>query len=41
MHGTTATSKINDTIVGIIIIILSLPRGKIRENYGTWDRWVR
>ncbi|MCH9612774.1 MAG: hypothetical protein S4CHLAM102_12710 [Chlamydiia bacterium] len=26
---------------GIALILLSFPRGKIRETYGTWQKWVR
>lgn len=26
---------------GGLILALSLPRGVVRENYGSWDRWVR
>lgn len=29
------------TAAGIAVAILSLPRGPIRERYGTWDRFIR
>lgn len=28
-------------IAGGAIMILSIPRGEIRERYGAWNRWVR
>jgi hypothetical protein len=27
-------------IVGLVLILLSLPRGPVRERYGNWDRCV-
>jgi hypothetical protein len=40
----TAAAYATDTIVGALVlalIALSLPRGPIRERYGTASRWIR
>jgi len=29
------------TVIGILVIGLSIPRGQVRERYGKWDRYVR
>lgn len=35
------TGTRNDLLVGGAVILLSLPRGPVRERYGSWDRFVR
>jgi hypothetical protein len=40
LFGTTPGAKWNDAISGVAIILLSLPRGAIREHYAGWDRYV-
>ena len=30
----------NDVIVGLALVALSLPRGAVRERYGSWNRFV-
>lgn len=40
--GTTTTGLTwNDAIAGVLVILLSLPRGPIRERYGTWSASIR
>lgn len=34
-------SDINGTIAGVLVILLSFPRGPKREQYGLWDKFVR
>lgn len=29
------------SLTGILVAVLSLPRGPIRERYGEWERWIR
>jgi hypothetical protein len=41
LAGTTTASKCNDMIVGILVIIFSLPRGPVIERYGTYQRFIR
>jgi len=41
LGGTTTGATVNDLIVGVALIGLSLPRGPVGERYGTWDRYVR
>jgi len=41
LGGSTTSSKWTDLIAGATLILLSLPRGKIREDYGTWNRYIR
>ncbi len=31
----------NCLIVGVLIILLSLPKGKISERYGEWQKWIK
>ncbi|NGX57527.1 MAG: hypothetical protein K940chlam3_00419 [Chlamydiae bacterium] len=37
---TQGAGLISQIIVGFALIGLSLPRGQIKERYGTWDRWI-
>ncbi|HEX2934784.1 MAG TPA: vitamin K epoxide reductase family protein [Bacteroidales bacterium] len=32
--------KIISTIGGIVVILLSIPRGVVKEKFGTWDNWI-
>jgi hypothetical protein len=34
----SAGAAANAAVVGTVLILLSLPRGAVRERYGTWDR---
>ena len=39
--GTTATT-LSGVVVGLpLLIALSLPRGPVRESYGSWNRYLR
>lgn len=38
--GANAASRWNGILVGILLITLSLPRGGIKEHYGSWDRYI-
>lgn len=40
LGGAELGSQINDLIAGLAIALLSLPRGRIREHYGSWDRFA-
>lgn len=40
LSGATMSSTWNSTLVGAAIVVLSLPRGRIRETYADWDRYV-
>ena len=33
-------ARADDVMTGIALILLSLPRGEVRERYGTWDRHI-
>jgi hypothetical protein len=41
LGGTTTGSALNDVVVGVALIVFSLPRGPIGERYGAWDRYIR
>lgn len=41
LAGATLVSTWSDMIVGAALIIMSLPRGTVRQRYGDWDRYVR
>jgi hypothetical protein len=38
--GATLNFKLNNAVVGILLILFSLPRGPVRERYGAWDRLI-
>jgi hypothetical protein len=38
--GTNLPSMINDAVVGVAVIALNFPRGKIKESYGLWSRYL-
>jgi uncharacterized membrane protein len=38
--GAAPGSRWNDLLVGVALVFLSLPRGKVRERFGSWDRCV-
>lgn len=40
LSGASAGAKWNDVMIGAILILISLPRGKVRERYGSWDRGI-
>jgi nucleoside-diphosphate-sugar epimerase len=41
LSGATADATLNDTVAGCLVIVLSLPRGRIsKEHYGAFDRYV-
>jgi len=40
LGGATTGSTVNDIVAGVALIILSLPRGAVREGYGAWQRYV-
>ena len=40
LFGTSPGAKWNDAIAGVAMILLTIPRGPIREHYAGWDRYV-
>jgi uncharacterized membrane protein len=40
LSGGTAAAMGNDMAVGAALLLLSLPRGKVTERFGGWDRYV-
>jgi hypothetical protein len=40
LSGASSTARWNAAIVGVALIALSIPRGRIAERYGSWDRYV-
>jgi len=41
LGGATTASRWSDMIAGVLVILLSLPRGPVGERYGTWHRYIR
>jgi uncharacterized membrane protein len=41
LGGATASAVWNDAIVGALVILLSFRRGRIRERYGDFERFIR
>lgn len=40
LTGGSGVSRVNDAMAGVGLLLLSLPKGKIRERYGSWDRRI-
>jgi hypothetical protein len=40
LSGGGAASRWNGILAGAAIVVLSLPRGRIEERYGSWNRYV-
>jgi hypothetical protein len=40
LPGATTAATWNSTVVGAALVLLSVPRGKVTERFGSWDRWV-
>jgi hypothetical protein len=41
LSGANAVSRIDDLAVGLAVVLLSLPRGPVRERYATWQRLIK
>lgn len=41
LNGGTTAVTLNDVVVGVALILLSLPRGPVGERYGAWNRYIR
>lgn len=40
LTGDTPVSRWNDVIVGVALIGLSIPRGRIEERFDGWNRYL-
>jgi hypothetical protein len=40
LDGGTAASRWNDAAVGLALILLCMPRGRIEERFGAWNRYL-
>jgi hypothetical protein len=40
LAGAAGTAAWANTVAGLAIVALSLPRGRVVERYGSWDGWV-
>lgn len=40
LSGSTATAIVHDMLIGAVLILISLPRGSIKEGYGGWNQYV-
>jgi hypothetical protein len=40
LGGATLASSVNDLVVGLLIIVVSIPPGKIRNTYASWNPLV-
>ena len=41
LGGASTVSLLNGLAVGILLVLVSIPRGEIRDQYGTWDKIAR
>ena len=32
---------LTSTVLGLLVAVLAVPRGKVTETFGAWDRWIR
>jgi hypothetical protein len=37
----TSTARWSDAVIGLALVLLSLRRGSVREQYGGWNRYIR
>jgi hypothetical protein len=40
LAGATLSAGWGSVIAGSLLIVLSLPRGPVRQHYGSWDRYI-
>jgi hypothetical protein len=40
LAGDTPTSRWNDVIVGALVVVLSIRRGRVEERFGNWNRYL-
>ncbi|MEO8043864.1 MAG: vitamin K epoxide reductase family protein [Spartobacteria bacterium] len=40
LSGAGTTARWNDVLAGAVVILLSLPRGPVRERYAGWNRFI-
>ncbi|MDQ2666660.1 MAG: NAD-dependent epimerase/dehydratase family protein [Gemmatimonadota bacterium] len=41
VSGATSGSRWSDLAAGVLVILLSIPRGAVGERYGSWERLIR
>ena len=41
LSGANTAAMINGVIAGLLIVAVSPPRGRVKDRYGSWDRFVR
>jgi len=40
LRGAGTSARYSDMLAGAFVILLSLPRGPVRERYAGWDRFI-
>jgi hypothetical protein len=40
LAGGNSAAMWNDLVIGAVLLLLSVPRGKVSEHFGSWDRYV-
>jgi hypothetical protein len=40
LEGAVTAASVNDALVGLLVFGLSIPRGSVREKYGSWDALI-
>ncbi len=41
VNGATSGSRWSDLVAGVLVLLLSIPRGAVGERYGSWERFIR
>jgi hypothetical protein len=40
LGGATLTAGVGSVVAGVVLVLLSLPRGPVRDRYAGWDRYI-
>jgi predicted branched-subunit amino acid permease len=41
LNGSTVLMNINGMLVGLLVAVLTIPRGVKKETYGLWDHFIK
>ncbi len=41
LGGGNGFAKMHGIVIGLLVVLLSIPRGRVKEQYGSWDKMIR
>lgn len=41
IHGGSSAWRWSSIFAGLLLVVLSIPRGRVDDRYGGWQRWIR